>query len=156
MIGNFYADRANDEEPESPTRDVFEQASVLEALRNEKAVLAQAQAAEMSALNKRIDTANNRIVETMMQMDPPLQRFSAGGKTFYIHTTTYVSTRKGSADLVREWLENNGHDSLVKPSVHASTLAGFVREIRKDSELPEELEALLNIYEKPEVRVRNG
>ena len=57
-----------------------------------------------------------------------------------------------------QYLKDNGFGALVKETVNANTLSGWVKEQMEenDDELPEDLAEFINLYEKTAVGIRKA
>lgn len=52
----------------------------------------------------------------------------------------YVSVLEGKKQALHSWLEENGHEAMIQPTVNAQTLKAFCKEQMKEgNELPEEV-----------------
>lgn len=89
--------------------------------------------------------------------DEDLDGVKLEGKTVFIRTDRFASINKEDEETAFELLEKYGADFLIKTSVNANSLKGWVKEyIEEHGELPEDLKEVLNIFEKPRVRMRKA
>lgn len=57
-----------------------------------------------------------------------------------LRTEAYASTVKGRKEEAMEWLDENGHGDLIKPTVNASTLKAFLKEqVAEGVEVPDDI-----------------
>jgi hypothetical protein len=86
-----------------------------------------------------------------------MQSFNRSGFTFYLNTRTFATAKAEGKIELYEWFKENGHEAMVQETVNAQTLAAWVREqLDEADELPEEIQPLLNVYEKTSVGIRKG
>lgn len=110
---------------------------------------------KVKAINREIDEVDRQLVEAMVESE--VQAINRGGFTFYLHTKTFATALAERKIELYEWFKENGHEAMVQETVNAQTLAAWVREqLDEADELPEEIQPLLNVYEKTSVGIRRG
>lgn len=122
-----------------------------------KDLKAQKKAGEdhVKALNAEIEKVDQQLVESMIETE--MQSFNKSGSVFYLNTKTFASAVADRKPELFEWLKENGYGAMVQETVNAMTLAAWVREqLEEKPELPEELQPLLNVYEKTTVGIRKA
>lgn len=132
--------------------DVFALADVLRARREQKKVMEE----QLKAINAEIDDLDAKLVQAMI--DQETQSFSRAGKLYYIKTVTRASAKAGEQEHLCQVLKEAGYEDLVKESVNAQTLSGFIKEALEENndELPDWLADLVNVYEKQTVAMRKA
>jgi hypothetical protein len=84
-----------------------------------------------------------------------MQNFTRNGRQFILTNRTYANAKAGMMPAVCEWMKDNGLGDMVKESVHPQTLQAWVKEqLEEAGALPEELEPLVNVYEKSGISIR--
>ena len=100
-----------------------------------------------------IEQVESELVEVMVNEE--ISSFKRNDKTFYLVTKKHASIRADQKDEAIEWFkESPEYCDLVKETINAQTLAAWVRERDEDGGVPEELEPMLNIFEKTTISVR--
>ena len=96
--------------------------------------------ASTSLLNKRFDHLRLfRIPEKMEETGILSVKLDGIGR-LSTQGNIYASIIKGKKEEAYEWLEENGHGALIKGSVNASSLKGFLKEqIREGVPFPDDL-----------------
>ena len=84
-----------------------------------------------------------------------MQNFTRNGRQFILTNRTYANAKAGMMPAVCEWMKDNGLGDMVKESIHPQTLQAWVKEqLEEVGALPEELEPLVNVYEKSGISIR--
>lgn len=131
--------------------NVFELADELRDKRERKKALEE----QVKQLNAELDVLDARLAQAMI--DQETQSFSRAGKLYYIKTITRASAKAGEAENLYKWLKEHGAADLVKETVNAQTLTGYVKELLDETEdLPAGLGDLVNVYEKQTVAMRKA
>ena len=131
---------------------IFEMADRLKAAKDKKKEL-EAQVKEVSKEIQELDLA---LSDAMA--DQEVERFSHKGSTFYLNSRLFASPVAGCKDDLMQALKDRGYGSLVVETVHANTLASFVKEQMAENEdqIPDWLSPVVSTYEKVTVGVRKG
>ncbi|HEX6956279.1 MAG TPA: hypothetical protein VF156_15500 [Agromyces sp.] len=112
--------------------------------------------AEKAEAEKAFQEAEARLNEYMVQHS--MEPFRCDGHSVSAAFATRVNVLAANREPLIAALNANGFGSIVKtePSVHASTLAAFVKEQRDPDtdELPEWLAGLVNVYDQPSINLR--
>ena len=133
------------------TRDILKLAEQLHLLKEEKKLMED----KVKAINREIEDVDKELVEAMVESE--LQSLNMAGFTFYLSTRTFATAKAEGKIELYEWFKENGHEAMVQETVNAQTLAAWVREqLDEADELPEEIQPLLNVYEKTSVGIRKG
>jgi predicted nucleic acid-binding Zn-ribbon protein len=131
--------------------DVFQLADELAELKNRKKELEN----ELKAVNAKIAKTDEEL--SMKMLEEELQSFNRNGKTFYVQTKTFAAVVPDRKPELFTWLKNHGYGDMVTETVNANTLSAFVREMLSETDqLPEDLEELVNVYEKTTVGIRKS
>lgn len=110
---------------------------------------------QLKSLNKELEQMERDLADMMVNEE--MQSFDRQGYKFYLSTRTYASPKAERKDELFAWLKTNGYGDLVKETVHAMTLASFVKEqLEETDELPADLADLVNVYDKTGVNVRRA
>ena len=110
--------------------------------------------ADLKDINGELAVVEADLAEVMASDE--VQNFTRDGNMFYLSNKLYASTKAGQQEALSDWLKENGHGAIVKETVHHQTLNAFVKELLSDDELPEELEDMVNVFEKVTVGVRKA
>lgn len=107
-------------------------------------------------VNAELEEIENELVELMLQEE--MQSFSRAGQMFYLRNSVKASAKAGMQPELMRYLKDNGAADLVKETVNANTLSGWVKEQleENDDELPQELAELVNLYEKTAIGIRKA
>ncbi len=134
-----------DQANETQNNRIFDLARKLSVERQFKADLE----ASIKEVNARIELISSELAELMIAEN--LHRFSLEGRTYFTAVDTYPRIVDEGAFL--DWLRKNGHEGLIKETVHPATLRSWYKEIGQQYE--EELKnGLLEVFEKIQIRVR--
>jgi hypothetical protein len=133
------------------SQGIFYLADRLKALRDEKAAIE----GQLKEVNTQIEQAEQDLVNAMVAEE--MQNFVRGGQMFYLTTKVYANAVPERKQELFTWLKANGYGDMVQETVHAQTLAAFVREqLDEAEELPSDLEPLVNVFEKTSVGLRRA
>ncbi len=131
--------------------ELFQLADRLKGLKEQKKQLEDT----LKDINAAIEETNEKMVQIMTQQE--IQNFNRAGQLFYLNTRTFASPAAGQQEALYSWLKENGYGDLVKETVYSQTLSAFIKELlEEDDELPEELQKLVNVYEKTIVGVKKA
>lgn len=131
--------------------DIFQLADELAELKQRKRELED----ELKEVNAKIGRVDQELSNLMLEEE--LQSFNRNGQTFYVNTKTYASAVPERKQDLFAWLKNHGYGDMVAETVNANTLSAFVREMLSETDqLPEDLEELVNVYEKTTVGIRKA
>lgn len=129
--------------------DLFIVADDLVRYRNQKKEIEEA----LKEINALITETEEQLVNLMIEEE--MQNFTRNGKQFILTNRTYANAKAGMMPAVCEWMKDNGLADMVKESVHPQTLQAWVKEtIDETGALPEELNELVNVYEKSGISIR--
>jgi hypothetical protein len=129
--------------------DLFIIADDLVRYRDQKKEIEEA----LKATNELIAQTEEQLVTAMVEEE--MQNFTRNGRQFILTNRTYANAKAGMMPAVCEWMKDNGLADMVKESVHPQTLQAWVKEqIEEVGALPEELEPLVNVYEKSGISIR--
>ena len=129
--------------------DLFTTADRLVTLRDRKKELED----ELKEVNAEIAETEEQLVSAMIEEE--MQNFTRNGKQFILTNRTYANAKAGMMPAICEWMKDNGLADMVKESVHPQTLQAWVKEqLEEAGALPEELEPLVNVYEKSGISIR--
>jgi predicted translin family RNA/ssDNA-binding protein len=107
----------------------------------------------LKEINELIAQTEEQLVAAMVEEE--MQNFTRNGRQFILTNRTYANAKAGMMPAVCEWMKDNGLADMVKESVHPQTLQAWVKEqIEEAGALPEELEPLVNVYEKSGISIR--
>ncbi len=131
---------------------MFELADELKSLRDLKAELE----AEVKNTTAKIEAADYRLSELMAATET--QNFTRAGTMFCLTNKLHASAVAGVRADLYQALKDKGYGALVQETVHANSLASFVKEqIEGNSDtLPQWLEGLVNTFNKTTVSVRKS
>jgi len=131
---------------------MLELADQLKTLRAVKDDLAE----QTKANNAEIERTELALSDLMAQDE--IQSFNRAGTLFYLSTRTHVSPVAGRKAELFDALREQGHGDLITETVHAQTLASFVREriTENDDELPAWLAGRVNTFDKVTVGLRKS
>jgi len=133
------------------SQGIFYLADRLKALREEKAALEE----RLKDTNAAIEQVEQEMVNAMIAEE--MQNFVRGGQMFYLTTKVYANAVPERKQDLFAWLKANGYGNMVQETVHSQTLAAFVRErLDEDEELPDDLQPLVNVFEKTTVGLRKA
>ena len=131
--------------------DVFQLADQLADLKRRKKELED----ELKEVNAKIAKTDEELSTIMLEEE--LQSFNRNGQTFYVNTKTYASAVPERKQDLFVWLKDHGYGDMVTETVNHNTLSAFVREMLSETDqLPEDLEELVNVYEKMTVGIRKS
>jgi len=104
-------------------------------------------------VNAAIDATEQALVAAMVEEE--MQNFTRNGRQFILTNRTYANAKAGMMPEICSWMKDNGLEDMVKESVHPQTLQAWVKEKMEEAgALPEELEPMLNVYEKSGISIR--
>ena len=107
----------------------------------------------LKEINELIAQTEEQLVNLMIEEE--MQNFTRNGKQFILTNRTYANAKAGMMPAICEWMKDNGLADMVKESVHPQTLQAWVKEqLEEVGALPEELEPLVNVYEKSGISIR--
>ena len=129
--------------------DLFTTADRLVTLRDRKKELED----ELKEVNAEIAGTEEQLVSAMIEEE--MQNFTRNGRQFVMTTRTYVNAKAGMMPALCSWMKENDLGDMVKESVHPQTLQAWVKEqIEEAGALPEELNEMVNVYEKSGITIR--
>lgn len=129
--------------------ELFATADTLADLRDQKKKADDA----LKEINELISRTEEQLVEQMVAEE--MQNFTRNGRQFILTSRTYANAKAGMMPEVCDWMKDNALGDMVKESIHPQTLQAWVKEqIEEVGALPEELEPLLNVYEKSGISIR--
>lgn len=130
--------------------DLFSVADNLVALRDRKKELEE----ELKDVNTQIAEIEKTLVDKMIEEE--MQNFTRNGRQFILTSRLYVSAKAGMMENICAWMKQHGLEDMVKEHVHPQTLQAWCKEtVEETGTLPEELESMLNVYEKSGISIRN-
>ncbi len=131
---------------------IFALADELKTKREAKKILEDS----MKNINLEMEEIETELVEAMLREE--MQSFNRAGQMFYLRNSVKASARAGKQAELYQYLKDNGFGALVKETVNANTLSGWVKEQMEenDDELPEDLAEFINLYEKTAVGIRKA
>jgi len=129
--------------------DLFIIADDLVRYRNQKKEIEEA----LKEINELIAQTEEQLVAAMVEEE--MQNFTRNGRQFVLTTRTYANAKSGMMPALCTWMKENGLKDMVKESIHPQTLQAWVKEqLEEVGALPEELEPLVNVYEKSGISIR--
>jgi len=129
--------------------ELFDISDKLVILRDRKKELED----ELKEVNSDITETEEQLVAAMVEEE--MQNFTRNGRQFILTSRTYASAKSGMMTAICVWMKENGLGDMVKESVHPQTLQAWVKEqLEEVGALPEELEPLVNVYEKSGISIR--
>ena len=129
--------------------DLFIIADDLVRYRNQKKEIEEA----LKEINELIAQTEEQLVAAMVEEE--MQNFTRNGRQFVLTTRTYANAKSGMMPALCTWMKENGLKDMVKESIHPQTLQAWVKEqLEEAGALPEELEPLVNVYEKSGISIR--
>jgi len=129
--------------------ELFATADNLADLRDQKKKADDA----LKEINELISRTEEQLVAQMVEEE--MQNFTRNGRQFILTNRTYANAKAGMMPAVCAWMKDNELGDMVKESIHPQTLQAWVKEqIEEVGALPEELEPLLNVYEKSGISIR--
>ena len=110
---------------------------------------------EVKVNNSELEKVSEDLSQAMLEEE--MANFVRSGQMFYLTTKIFASADKTRKSELFSWLKENDFGDMVQETVNANTLAAFVREILDEQDkLPEQLEQLVNVYEKTLVGMRKA
>ncbi len=107
----------------------------------------------LKEINALITETEEQLVSAMIEEE--MQNFTRNGRQFVLTTRTYANAKSGMMPALCTWMKENGLKDMVKESIHPQTLQAWVKEtIGETGALPEELNELVNVYEKSGISIR--
>lgn len=107
----------------------------------------------LKEINALITETEEQLVSAMIEEE--MQNFTRNGRQFILTNRTYANAKAGMMPEICSWMKDNGLEDMVKESVHPQTLQAWVKEqLEEVGALPEELEPLVNVYEKSGISIR--
>lgn len=129
--------------------DLFIVADDLVRYRDQKKEIEEA----LKEINELIAQTEEQLVNLMIEEE--MQNFTRNGRQFILTNRTYANAKAGMMPEICSWMKDNGLEDMVKESVHPQTLQAWVKEqLEEAGALPEELEPLVNVYEKSGISIR--
>ena len=129
--------------------DLFIIADDLVRYRDQKKEIEEA----LKEINTLITETEEQMVAAMVEEE--MQNFTRNGRQFILTNRTYANAKAGMMPAVCVWMKDNALGDMVKESIHPQTLQAWVKEqIEEAGALPEELEPLVNVYEKSGISIR--
>ncbi|WP_373081943.1 hypothetical protein [Zhongshania sp.] len=93
-----------------------------------------------TALTAAEDIITKKVVPERLDEDGMSNVTIKGVGRWQVQGDMYVSTPKDKKEALFDWLEDNGHGSLITDTVNASTLKAFVKEQMKlGNEIPDDI-----------------
>ena len=130
--------------------DIFDLARLVTDKRADKKNLED----ELKKLNADLDECESRLIQAMA--DEELDGFKLEGRSYILTSRLYASPKAGQKDKVIEWFKSSDMSDIVQETINAQTLTATVKAMQEEMPLPEDLTALLNIYEKPGISIRKA
>lgn len=107
----------------------------------------------LKEVNSVIDETEQALVNEMLMEE--MSSFIRAGKQFIMVPKTQVSARAGAMPEICAWMKENDLADMVKEQVHPQTLKAWAKETMEEmGALPDDLESLLNIFEKSGISIR--
>jgi hypothetical protein len=131
-------------------QSMFELADQYKELKDRKKQLED----QLKEINAQIESIQRDLAIDMINEE--IGNFKRGDFIYVLTTKTHVSPKAGCKPKLIEWLKQSEYSDMVKEDVHSRTLESWARELLENEELPEELEDLLNVYEKQTVTIRKS
>lgn len=127
--------------------------------------------AAMSELTNAVSQLNRHATNLFFENEVSQQKIA--GKTAYLNTRFVASIVADNKSEIIDAMKANGFESIVKESIHAGTLASWVKEFERDTskgtidtdepnivnqfpDIPEEIAAGLKVSEITTIRVRKS
>ena len=131
--------------------DLFRLSEKLVGLKERKDVLKR----DTEKNNEEIEKTEARMVELMVNEE--IQNFRKDGVTFYIKSRLFASIPDEFKDVVIRWFkEHEEYSGMVKEQINANTLSAWAKERIEEDDMPEEIGARLNIFEKSGIGTRSN
>lgn len=135
---------------------------------------------EKDRLKRETDENSAQIEETQaalwdLMTEVEIPSFAHGGFNFAMKEMLFASPHAENKEQVYDWLKENGYGDLVKETVNANTFTSLIREMYASAEsqrqellndgvvpeeieemvsdLPPDLEPMVNVYKKPTIGV---
>lgn len=105
-------------------------------------------------LNERKGQIEQQLLEMMVNEE--VEKFTRNGRTFYPTCRTFASIKGECKDEALAWLKENGFGDLVKEQIHPQSLSSWYKEQTEAGELPEDIAAMLSIFDKTSIGIRKG
>ena len=129
--------------------ELFATADTLADLRDQKKKAEDA----LKEINEMISQTEEQLVAAMVAEE--MQNFTRNGRQFVLTSRTYANAKAGMMPAICDWMKGHELGDMVKESVHPQTLQAWVKEKMEEAgALPEELEPMLNVYEKSGISIR--
>lgn len=129
--------------------ELFATADTLADLRDQKKKAEDA----LKEINEMISQTEEQLVAQMVEEE--MQNFTRNGRQFILTSRTYANAKAGMMPAICDWMKGHELGDMVKESVHPQTLQAWVKEKMEEAgALPEELEPMLNVYEKSGISIR--
>ena len=107
----------------------------------------------LKEINEMIAQTEEQLVAAMVAEE--MQNFTRNGRQFVLTSRTYANAKAGMMPAICDWMKGHELGDMVKESVHPQTLQAWVKEKMEEAgALPEELEPLVNVYEKSGISIR--
>ena len=107
----------------------------------------------LKEINEMIAQTEEQLVAAMVAEE--MQNFTRNGRQFVLTSRTYANAKAGMMPAICDWMKGHELGDMVKESVHPQTLQAWVKEKMEEAgALPEELEPMLNVYEKSGISIR--
>lgn len=107
----------------------------------------------LKEINALITETEEQLVSAMIEEE--MQNFTRNGRQFILTNRTYANAKSGMMPALCTWMKENGLKDMVKESIHPQTLQAWVKEqLEEAGALPEELNELVNVYEKSGISIR--
>lgn len=112
---------------------------------------------ELAALtkdnNQEISNTEEQLSSAMVMAEVSL--FRRAGRTFYLNPQLFCSAKADQKENLHQWLKDHEAGDLVQETVHAGSLKSYVKELKDDDAMPEDLAEMLNIFEKIGIGMRS-
>ena len=105
---------------------------------------------ELKAVKSAKGKCGEQIAEIFTQLG--IDKTRSDGVTIFISCQTFASIPNGNEPVAAELLQKYGYGDILKTTALPSKVAALVRELQAKDAMPEDLAAVLNIYEKTEVK----
>lgn len=93
---------------------------------------------KLSEIQRELDKTEEQLASLMEARK--LDKFTAGGVTFFTKEVNYPSVREDQKEALFQWLDENGHGAIAKRSIHPSTLRSWVTDqIAEGEPLPSQI-----------------